>query len=328
MIDYGEVLSKAWKIVWKYKVLWIFGILASFGKGSGGGSGGGGGSNTGTYSGDSGSVFSNLPPEWLQFFSDAERLIETFPWWGWVLLALGVFLLIIIFAVLSTIGKTGLILGTQSADTSDEKLTLSTLFSQSMQYFWRVFWFNFLFGIAIMVIMLVILLPMIFLGVITAGVGMLCLIPLVCILVPVSWLVSILLEQSIIAIVVENISIIEGFKRGWQVCRQNFWQLILMGLILGIGGGIVNFVLAIPVFLALLPIILPFVSGSMEALTTTAMISLFLCCAYLPVLYLFTGVLTAYIQSAWTLTYIRLTGKPVSDEFAPVEILPDSPLSV
>src|SRR5258706_12413885 len=54
-INIGEVLTKAWKIVWKFKVLWIFGILAScgannnarfnnsFGGNSGGGGKGGGG---------------------------------------------------------------------------------------------------------------------------------------------------------------------------------------------------------------------------------------------------------------------------------------------
>ncbi len=35
-MDYGEVLSKAWKIAWKFKVLWIFGILASCGQSRGG----------------------------------------------------------------------------------------------------------------------------------------------------------------------------------------------------------------------------------------------------------------------------------------------------
>ena len=38
-MNYGEVLSRAWQIIWKYKVLWIFGILAGLGSG-GGGSGG------------------------------------------------------------------------------------------------------------------------------------------------------------------------------------------------------------------------------------------------------------------------------------------------
>ena len=40
--NFGEVLTRAWQIIWKHKVLWIFGILASCGRGSGGGNGGGG----------------------------------------------------------------------------------------------------------------------------------------------------------------------------------------------------------------------------------------------------------------------------------------------
>jgi hypothetical protein len=38
-MDFGEVFSKAWKIIWKYKILWLFGIFASC---SGGGAGLGG----------------------------------------------------------------------------------------------------------------------------------------------------------------------------------------------------------------------------------------------------------------------------------------------
>jgi uncharacterized membrane protein YgcG len=42
--NFGEVLTRAWKIIWKHKILWIFGILASCARGSGGGGNGGGGS--------------------------------------------------------------------------------------------------------------------------------------------------------------------------------------------------------------------------------------------------------------------------------------------
>ena len=34
-MDFGEVLSSAWKIIWKHKVLWIFGILVSCGSANG-----------------------------------------------------------------------------------------------------------------------------------------------------------------------------------------------------------------------------------------------------------------------------------------------------
>ena len=323
-MDYGEVLSKAGKIIWKHKILWIFGILASFGQGSGGGSGG----NSGISGGANSSGFGNFPPEWLRFFEDAQHFVENIQWWGWALFALAILLLIIFFAVLATIGKAGLILGTQRADKSDEKIPFGLLLRDSMHYFWRIFWFNFLAGLAVLIVVLAFMLPLILLGVATAGVGLLCLIPFICILLPLSWFLSILFEQSIIAIVVEETGIFIGLKRGWQVVKKNPWQLILMSLILGIGGGIINFILAIPIILAMLPLIIVIFTGSMDSLKTTGTITLVLCCVYLPFLYLLSGILAAYIQSAWTLTFIRLNGKPMDELVIPIEVLPEVPPSV
>ena len=44
-MNYSEILSRAWQIIWKHKVLWIFGILAGCAN-SGGGGGGGGNNNS------------------------------------------------------------------------------------------------------------------------------------------------------------------------------------------------------------------------------------------------------------------------------------------
>jgi hypothetical protein len=326
-MDYGEVLSKAWKVIWKHKVLWIFGILASFGQGSGGGGGNGGGSGW-RNSGNGANPFSNLPPEWSRTFQNSWHFIQNIHWWGWVLFALAILLLIIFFAFLATIGKTGLILGTHQADQSDEKIHFGKLLHDSFHYFWRVFWFNFIVGIAILVLILAISLPFVLLGFLTLGLALICLIPFLCLFVPISWLIFILLEQSIIAIVVKDIGMIEGLKHGWRVCLKNPWQLILMGIILGIGGGIVGFILAIPVILATLPLIIPFITGSLKSLTTVVTISLLCCCIYLPFLYLLNGILTAYIQSSWTLTFLRLAGKASPEPVAPVEVLPEVPPSV
>ncbi len=43
--NFGEVLTRAWQIIWKNKILWIFGILASCARGNAGGAGGGGGNS-------------------------------------------------------------------------------------------------------------------------------------------------------------------------------------------------------------------------------------------------------------------------------------------
>ncbi len=50
--NFGEVLTRAWKTIWKHKVLWIFGILASCARGGGSSNGGGGSSSYQTSSGE------------------------------------------------------------------------------------------------------------------------------------------------------------------------------------------------------------------------------------------------------------------------------------
>jgi hypothetical protein len=42
--------------------------------------------------------------------------------------------------------------------------------------------------------------------------------------------------------------------------------------------------------------------------------------AYLPVLLVLSGILRAYIESAWTLTYMRLTNKPVAPPLEPITV--------
>ena len=88
--NFGEILTRAWKITWKYKVLWIFGILASCSQGGGGGGGGG---NTGFQTGISDQ---NLPPALRHFGYQMENFAEWAldNWWIFIVIGL-VFLLLI-----------------------------------------------------------------------------------------------------------------------------------------------------------------------------------------------------------------------------------------
>lgn len=155
-MDFGEILSKAWKTIWKHKVLWIFGIFASLGSGGGGGGGGGGGSNyqgNGNFSQGNGNWnFNGLPPQMQSFLEKFADTVTNIPWYVWVIIGLAFLLLFVALIVISTIGKIGLIHGTQLADKSDEKLSFGPLFSQSLRYFWRVFLFNLITGLAILCI--------------------------------------------------------------------------------------------------------------------------------------------------------------------------------
>src|SRR5512135_2508243 len=102
--NFGEVLSRAWQIIWKHKVLWILGIFAGCSRGGGGGGGGGGGSGGGNGPG---------PVPGGQPFSQFQQLAEQITQWindnPWivVVLVLLVLVLIVIGLFLGTLGRIG-----------------------------------------------------------------------------------------------------------------------------------------------------------------------------------------------------------------------------
>lgn len=286
--NFGEVLTRAWQIIWKHKILWVFGIFASCSRGGGGngGSGGNGGNGNQQF------------PQWQQTMDQIGRWISENTWI--VVVAVIVVLLIIVLAIfLGTIGRIGLIKGTQRAEQGAERLIFGELFSESTPYFWRVFGLSLL----IWLISLLIFLPLIFFGVITAGVGFICLLPLLCILVPVLWAVSVVIEQANAAIVLENLGIGDGLRRGWEVVRTNPGPMFILALILFIGSGVIGFIIALPVIAA----VLPFVFGAATNNTNPIWFGVVCCAIYFPILLVLNGILTAYMQTVWALTYMRLT---------------------
>lgn len=295
-MDFGEVLSSAWKIIWKHKVLWIFGILASCGSANGG---------TGNLGN---SVNWTMPAPMEEFPSQLEQIPE----WQIILAILVIIVVVLLITLLtiflSTIGRIGMIRGTQRADAGEDRLIFGELLSGSMQYFWRVFWLYLLFGLAIFFFFILFFLVFGVFAALTLGLAVLCLIPLLCILVPVIWFVGIILEQSAIAIVVENTGIMDGVRRGWDVVSTNLGPMIAMGLILVVGlGFIASFVIGLPFLFIMAPVIVGAISGTEEFLGTGVVVAAVCFCLYLPVVILLSGMLRAYISSAWTLTYLRLT---------------------
>jgi hypothetical protein len=314
--NYGDVLSRAWQIMWKFKVLWIFGILAGCSQGSGGGNGGGN-SNYEVGSRPGG----DFPmPEWMRllernmndFFNNVnEAQIALF--------VLGiicfVFILSIVFAAIGTVGKIGLIQGTVLADQGAESLGFGELFNSGKPFFLRVFGMNILIGLAALII---VGLPIGLFTLVTFGFGALCIIPLLCLLVPAAFVVSIVVEQANIALVTEDLPIMDALRRGWEVFKEDWGTFVIMGLILGIGIGlIVGFVLALPMFLVLMPILIGVLGDSSQSMNAGFITGGICFVIYLPILIVAQGIMYGYIQSAWTLTYLRVTGQ---DGIGPIEV--------
>ena len=312
--NFGEVLSRAWQIVWKHKVFWIFGILTSCSRGGtsfnwnfNGGSGGGAGE------------LPNLPPQLEQFFRTlAENAVSIIA----VTLAL-VCIIWIVAIFLGTIGRIGLIRGTGQVEAGGT-VAFGQLFSESMPFFWRVFGLSLLVGLPF-----VILIGALVAGGLVLGFGLsqggnapsalslLALLPFfigcICLLIPIGIVINLIVRQAERSIVLENAGVLPALSRGWEIFRSNLGPIILMALILWVISLVVGFVVAIPILIVVIPTTFAFVAGSAAGNAPNwAPMGLGLACLCIlaPLLWLINGILMAYMESAWTLTYLRLT-RPV-----------------
>jgi hypothetical protein len=182
------------------------------------------------------------------------------------------------------------------------------LASEAWSFLGRALGLSILFFLIPFAFMLLLILFFGLIGVATMGIGLLCLFPLVCILIPLFLLYFVYTEMAQISLVKEDLGVGQAISRGWEVFRGNFGNLIGMGLILLVGGFLVGLVLLIPTALIAAPLFLSLFSQDPNALGSGITISIVLFCIALPFLILFNGIVTSYIQSAWTLTYMQITG--------------------
>lgn len=313
--SFGDVLTRAWQIVWRHRILWIFGILAGCGRGGSRFNSGSSGSGDGD--------FGDLPPQVMRFFQFIQENLTTF-------IVAACIVLVLLWALmifLGTIGRIGLIRGTFQAEAGAERLIFGQLFSESTPYFWRMFGLSLLVALPVLIVIAALVAGLVVFAVSASSgsdpsIGLFGMIPLMigcfCLLVPVLWVVGMIVRQAENAIVLEDLRVLPSLSRGWEVFRANLGPVILMSIILAVIAGVIGFVLAIPLFLIVLPSMIAFAAGEGQSSTPLVLMGVGLC-IYLPILLVLNGIMTAYVESAWTLTYMRLTAKPPLDS-APVTL--------
>lgn len=308
-MDFGKILSKAWKTIWKHKILWLFGILAGCGAGSAGGGGGGGG-GTSAIQPPAQNGFGNGPsffgPGTQRAFEDFFNFLEAVPVWVWIVLALVFFfvmiLLSVLFLMLGTLGTTGVIKGTSLADEEEEDakpLSFGEVFRGLKPYYWKVFLLNLGLRFAGFFLTIFLIVPVIVLAVCTCGLGMFLFIPL-------AWFIGLMVNFTTIAIIEEDQKIFPAIGRAWQVITRNLGSVLLMFLILGIGQLIVGLVIGLPLIVAPVPLLVNLFATGFRTATVGLIISGVLFLALIPLVIFLSGVLKAYVLSSWTLTYRRL----------------------
>jgi hypothetical protein len=339
-INFGEIITKAWKITWKFKVLWIFGILAGC---AGGNSGSNYNFNSGTGNRNIGNG-SNSMPDFFKNFNNMQ------PWqalqnkigeYVWVI-ALVITLLCVLWLVfyfLGMMGKIGLIKGASKGDEGAEQMSFGELWTESLPYFWRMTGLNVLVGLPIALGVLVILAIFIF-GVINAinsgsagaagGAGAVAIllgmmgvfVSLMCVIGLIATIVSLIVHQAENALVLEEQGVLDALGRGWDVFKSAWFTVVVMAVLLGILSFGAGLVMAIPLIVPAiaLGVGLGLTSAVSSGVGTLPLILAGGCFVlYLPVIITLSGMLQTYMQSAWTLTYRRLTAKPVVDSAAVID---------
>jgi hypothetical protein len=302
-MNFGNILMKAWKIIWKHKILWVFGILAGcstrYMRGGAGGGGGGGGSAS-----NASMSFSNSPA--IENFFESLSNITVIVW---IVIAIGIiagiFILSILFLMAGTLGVSAVIKGTglaQEAEPDAKPLSLKTIFNAVKPYFWKVLLLDVGYSIAGFILVLVFFIPMIIFTVCTCGLIWL-------LAIPIGWLVHVMLTFTTIAIIEEDKSIFDAIARAWHVITKNLGQVILMSLILGIGQFILMIVLAAPLLLTVVPVVINLIVTGGDAVGAGLIISGILFLVLLPLVILLGGGLRAYVLTSWTLTYHQLINK-------------------
>lgn len=301
-LDFGAILSRAWKITWENKVLWIFGLLAAMGNGAAGGGGGAGGGDGGGGR-DFGPGGPELPPPVRRFVESPDPRI--------IAIVIGVICVLVLIAlvlfVLSIIGRGGLIGGVRLAD-DNGRVTFGEAWRVGLRNFWRVFLIGLIVGVVVIGLVLILLVPGIFFSI--TIIGLLCGLPLIFAFVVAAIVLGIVAYFAQIAAVVEDLSVTAALGRAWEVIRANLGDIIILGIVLIIAQAVIGVVIALPLVVTLVPIVfavIGFINES-QSMAAGGLIVAGLCfVAYLPVLIVLGGVLETWITSAWTLAYRQLT---------------------
>ena len=285
--DFGDVLTRAWKITWKHKVLWIISVLPFF------------------------TMFLMLPfwlillfqknvdfnaiSTWME--NPVYRAVAILVYLG--LIALGVFLQIL--------SRSSLTLGIYRAEAVLPPLTFVDLLREGfLRYFWRILGISLMVAGGTMVVFLAFFVLLAALSVLTMGFAVLCVQPLFILMIPLFLLVMAVTEQSESAVIADELKVMDALRRAYELIKSNIWKYVLLTLIVYFGMNIlismVSFPLMIPMFF--------FMMRSMQAgldFNTIIRMQAVFGVVLLPLMALVQGFSLTYMKSAMMLTYLRLT---------------------
>jgi hypothetical protein len=290
-MPYFEILAQTWKLLWKNKVILVFGLLAMLVPGL-----------LGLLMGGSMLFFS------VDRFGQFERMMNNNETWfilGWF----GFMIVFMLFSFIATgIGWAGVLKGTYEVEKGEQGITFSALWKISTPYFGRVLGILFLVGLGMMLVFMV---PAL-LGVLTAGLAFICVLPMMFILIPLSFLAQMFMSLCIASGVANDTDVFTAIKNAWKVTQKNFWPLALMALLLYLVQMAAGLVISIPAWGAQMLFMIPLMSDNVNPEMMFTFFGIFML-VLMPLVFLIQGAAQAYVNSGWMLTYLRLTRSPEAE---------------
>ena len=297
--DFGEVLTRAAQITWKYKNLWLAGIVISL------------------ISFLSAPISLALNPSFSSL-TDPSEVNRQLPF---ILLANGLILLLTILSIpVYALGMSVPSLGTVQLETGSERVNLGELIRGVLPYFWRTFGIVLLVWGGTFLVMMVFMACLVFVSIFTLGIGALCIFPLFILFIPLAILVYAVMEQGIAAVFVDNLSVSSALQRAWELVKKNLGVMALLSVIIYLGSAIVGMIISIPMMIPIFGIIFNMGSEpdvqSFERLSRSMILWMLV---FSPFYAVIQGILLTFMQSVWTLTYMRLTRSTQPSQLLPVE---------
>jgi hypothetical protein len=286
--DIGEVLSRAWQMTWKHKVLWIIGILYGF-------------------------LVSFMFPLMFSPFLFPILMQNSKIDLRFVLVLMVVYVIVFLLFIVGlypirVLMQTSITLGVLNANEDGENSPASDLIRRSLPFFWRVLGLMLLFAAGIALLNLIIQAVLLLLTIVTLGLAALCMMPLTFLMYPLLFGSIVWMEQAMNGIIVDNMTIEDAVRQGWNLLRNNLAPFTLMTLVIYFGVGIITGALMMPMMVPFF--IVPFSFMEHQTNWPILSISILWTLVFIPLFAFITGFSMIFSKSAWVLTYLRFTRSP------------------
>ncbi len=329
-MDYQDVLTRGAKVLWRQKALWPFGLLAALGGGMG---------------------YRHFRLPSFRHFAPTHGTVSPFPFgkgalspYNWppaqpwppvgqnhvphatgelILVVIAVALVVLIGALIAlaahSLGTPAVVIGIQKdMETGGRPLSVGEVYAAAKPYFWRMVGFSVVWFVIFMVLFIFLMLPYSVLFIAANGrllAVLLCLMPIVGIFFILIWLLSILLEVSLLALVLEDRKVFNALERGWQLYKAYFWKWVLAGLLLEAVRFVVGLLLLLPgLVFGIGSFAAIFASVLAQGLSSTARLTLGIggllaLAVFVIFAWLISAALVIYTQGGWVSAYNQLVGQ-------------------